>query len=202
MNPKSFARIPVAFTLAFIACFPLSFIVLRLGGTFGYTDLVNTMPFLVFGFWWLLGRHPHFRRANETRHLIPVTAGRKCWFYGTVGAVCAFVAYQLAYTLLLLLSIVVTVLVDAVIPDGSGLDSAYRFVVDVSTGVFFALWFVALFAGVESGFRNGWACGEGHLLSERLQSDHLFRLLTCCRRAFQGCRAWLASKRKSPATPP
>lgn len=201
---KALCRIAVAFTLAFIACFPLSFIVLRLGGTFGYTDLVNTMPFLLFGFWWLLGRHPYFRRANETRRLIPVTAGRNCWFYGTVGAVCAFVAYQLVYMLLLLLSIVVTVLVGAVIPERSGLDSAYRFACDVSTGVFFALWFVALSVGVKSGFRIGWHYGDGHPLSERLRSDYLFRLFACGNRALKRYRAWRDKtlKRESPAPPP
>lgn len=133
-----------------------------------------------------------------------MTAGRNRWFYGTVGAVCAFVAYQLVYMLLLLLSIVVTVLVDAVIPDRSGWQSAYRFVCDVSTGVFFALWFVALFIGVKSGFRIGWHYGDGHPLSERLRSDYLFRLFQCCRRALQGYRAWRDKtfKRKSPAAPP
>jgi hypothetical protein len=110
------------------------------------------------------------------------------------------VAYQLVYTLLLLLSIVVAGLVGAFIPEGSGWDSAYRFGVDVSTGVFFALWFVALTVGVKSGIRIGWHYGDGHPLSERLHSDYLFRLFLCCRRALLGYRVWRDKtlNRKSP----
>lgn len=130
-------------------------------------------------------------------------AGRR-WFYGTVGAVCAFVAYQLVYMLLLPLSIVVTALVGAFIPEGLGWQSAASFVSNVSVTVFLTLWFIALPMGVNSGFRIGWHFGDGHPLSDKLQSDYLFRLFVCSKRALQRYRVWRdkALKRKSSAPPP
>jgi hypothetical protein len=125
-------------------------------------------------------------------------AGRR-WFYGTVGAVCAFVAYQSVYLLLLPLGIVAVALFDALIPEGSGWQSAARLVTDVSVGGMLALWFVVLPMGVKSGFRIGWHFGDGQPLSITLQSDYLFRLFLCGKGAlhrYRACRDELLKRRR------
>ncbi len=61
MIVKTFTRIAAAFTLAFVVSIPLSFVVVGLGGTFGYTNFVRTMPVLILGAYWLLGRLRPFK---------------------------------------------------------------------------------------------------------------------------------------------
>ncbi len=62
MIAKIFYRIAVSFTLAFLVSIPLSVIVVRLGGYYGYIEFVQRTPLLTLGAYWLLGRLPFFRK--------------------------------------------------------------------------------------------------------------------------------------------
>jgi hypothetical protein len=59
---KTIARIFVAYFLAFLCSIPLSYVVVGLGGNFGYSNWALTMPLLWLAAYWLLGRHRHFRK--------------------------------------------------------------------------------------------------------------------------------------------
>jgi hypothetical protein len=58
---KTFERIAIAFTLAFFGSIPLAFVVVGLGGTSGYTDMVQRLPVLWLCAYWLLGRLRSFK---------------------------------------------------------------------------------------------------------------------------------------------